>query len=157
MRILGIVALCATLGDCATITKGTTQTVAIDTPGVPGATCTIQTQSGPRGVVTPGSVVLDKSSSPLPITCTKECYVTGSSIIPSGTETMAAGNVVFGGLLGLGVDAATGAMNKYPDMVTVAMAPDQTCQQPAPPARAKRAGKPKTAAAPPTEDAPAKQ
>ena len=26
---------------------------------------------------------------------------------------MTAGNVVFGGLIGLGVDAASGAMNKY--------------------------------------------
>jgi hypothetical protein len=29
-----------------------------------------------------------------------------------------------GGILGLGVDAATGAMNNYPDIVTVAMIPD---------------------------------
>jgi hypothetical protein len=137
MRIFLIAALCVVVAGCATITKGTTQTVAVDTPGVAGATCTIQTQSGPRGVTTPGSVVLDKSSSPLPITCTKECYVAGSSIIPSGTETMAAGNVVFGGIIGLGVDAASGAMNKYPDMVTVAMMPDPACQ-PAAPARPRR-------------------
>jgi hypothetical protein len=138
MRRFRILAFAFLLVGCATITKGTTQTVAIDTPGVPGATCTIQTQSGPRGAVTPGTVVLDKSSSPLPITCTKECYVAGSSIIPSGTETMAAGNVVFGGVIGLGVDAATGAMNKYPDMVTVAMMPDPACHQPAAPTRRPR-------------------
>ena len=30
---------------------------------------------------------------------------------------MAAGNVIFGGIIGLGVDAASGAMNKYPDVV----------------------------------------
>jgi hypothetical protein len=146
MRIFAILAFALALAGCATITKGTTQTVAIDTPGVPGATCTIQTQSGPRGVVTPGSVVLDKSSSPLPITCTKECYVMGSSIIPSGTEAMAAGNVVFGGFIGLGVDAATGAMNKYPDIVTVAMTPDSACGGPAAPRRPRRTNE---AAAPP--------
>jgi hypothetical protein len=132
MRKLGIVAICAALMGCATITKGTTQTIAVDTPGVPGAVCTIQTQSGPRGVTTPGSVVLDKSSASLPITCTKECYVMGSSIIPSGTEAMAAGNVLLGGVIGLGVDAASGAMNKYPDVVTVAMSPDPACGAPAP-------------------------
>ena len=32
----------------------------------------------------------------------------GSSIIPSNTEAMAAGNVIFGGVIGLGVDAASG-------------------------------------------------
>jgi hypothetical protein len=146
MRILAILELAPMLIGCATITKGTTQTVAIDTPGVPGAVCTIQTQSGPRGVTTPGPVVLDKGSAPLPITCTKECYVTGSSIIPSGTEAMAAGNVVFGGLIGLGVDAATGAMNKYPDLVTVAMTPDPACGGPAVPRRPRRTSE---AAAPP--------
>jgi hypothetical protein len=49
-------------------------------------------------------------------------------MIPSNTEAMAAGNVVFGGIIGLGVDAASGAINKYPDMVTVAMSPDPTCR-----------------------------
>ena len=42
---------------------------------------------------------------------------------------MAAGNVLLGGVIGLGVDAASGAMNKYPDLVTVAMVPDQACRQ----------------------------
>jgi hypothetical protein len=51
---------------------------------------------------------------------------------------MAAGNVVFGGFIGLGVDAATGAMNKYPDIVTVAMTPDPACGVPVAPRRPKR-------------------
>ena len=139
MRKFFILALGLALVGCATITKGTTQTIAIDTPGVPGAMCTIQTQSGPRGVTTPGNVALDKGSSPLPITCTKECYVMGSSIIPSNTETMAAGNVLLGGVIGLGVDAATGAMNKYPDVVTVAMTPDPACGATVAPRRPHRA------------------
>jgi hypothetical protein len=133
MRTIGLVALVValsfSLSGCATITKGTTQTVAIDTPGVAGATCTITTQNGPKIVATPGTVVLDKGSTALPIQCTKACYATGSSVIPSGTEAMAAGNVIFGGLIGLGVDAASGAMNKYPDVVTVAMTPEPTCRQ----------------------------
>ncbi len=66
----------------------------------------------------------------------------GSSIIPSGTEAMAAGNVVFGGLIGLGVDAASGAMNKYPDVVTVAMTPDPACGGPRRPRRTSEAGPP---------------
>lgn len=89
-------------------------------------------------VTTPGTIVLSKGSTALPIQCTKDCYMMGSSVIPSGTEAMTAGNVVFGGLIGLGVDAASGAMNKYPDIVTVAMTPDQSCQAPATPRRAPR-------------------
>lgn len=133
LRTVACLAGALLLAACATITKGTTQIVAIDTPGVPGATCTIQTQSGPETVVTPGSVTLSKGSSALPIQCAKECYVNGASIIPSGTEAMTAGNVIFGGVIGLGVDAASGAMNKYPDVVTVAMTPDPACRQAPPP------------------------
>jgi len=33
---------------------------------------------------------------------------------------MTAGNVIFGGIVGLGVDAASGAMNKYDSGVEVA-------------------------------------
>jgi hypothetical protein len=57
---LVIVACAVSLVACATITKGTTQVVAIDTPGTPGATCTIQTQNGPQLVTTPGSRDSDK-------------------------------------------------------------------------------------------------
>jgi hypothetical protein len=118
------------LGGCATITRGTTQSVAVDTPGVQGATCVIQTQSGPQTVVTPGTVTLSKGSTSLPIQCKKECYLDGVSIVPAGTEAMAAGNVIFGGVIGLGVDAASGAMNKYPDIVTVGMQQDPKCSSP---------------------------
>jgi len=138
MRKFGVLALALVLVGCATITKGTTQTIAVDTPGAPGATCTIQTPSGPRGVVTPGNVTLDKQSAALAISCTKECYLTGTSMIPSNTESMAAGNVLLGGVIGLGVDAASGAMNKYPDLVTVAMTPDQSCGRSGPPRRRSR-------------------
>jgi hypothetical protein len=135
LRYLVIVACATPLIACATITKGTTQLAAIDTPGAPGATCTIQTKDGPQLVTTPGSVTLSKGSAALPVSCTKECYLPGSGVIASNTEATAAGNVVFGGLIGLGVDAATGAMNKYADQVTVAMIQDQSCRRGEPPPR----------------------
>lgn len=127
MQKFAVLALALVLVGCATIT---TQTIAVDTPGAPGATCTILTPSGPRGLTTPGNVTLDKQSAALAITCTKECYLAATSMIPSNTESMAAGNVLLGGVIGLGVDAASGAMNKYPDLVTVAMVPDQACGPP---------------------------
>lgn len=126
-RAIAIVA-CLLLVACATITKGTTQVVAVDTPGVPGSSCTISTKAGPQMVMTPGTLTLEKGSEPLPISCTKTCYLTGQSIVPSNAEAMAAGNVIFGGVIGLGVDAASGAMYKYPDIVTVAMNPDPACR-----------------------------
>jgi hypothetical protein len=43
---------------------------------------------------------------------------------------MTAGNVIFGGIVGLGVDAASGAMNKYDSGVEVIMTPLPGCGQP---------------------------
>ena len=43
---------------------------------------------------------------------------------------MTAGNIVFGGLIGLGVDAASGAMNTYDPSVEVVMTPMPGCGAP---------------------------
>ena len=43
---------------------------------------------------------------------------------------MTAGNVLFGGFIGLGVDAASGAMNKYDPGVEVVMTPLPNCGRP---------------------------
>jgi len=122
--------LCASqLQGCATITKGTTQAVAIDTPGAAGATCTLTSSGiGSKSVVTPASLVLDKSQQNISVTCKKKCFQDAVGIIPSYTETMTAGNVLVGGVVGLGVDAMSGAMNKYVDNNQFTMVPIQGCR-----------------------------
>jgi hypothetical protein len=45
---------------------------------------------------------------------------------------MTAGNLLLGGVIGVGVDAATGAMNKYSNTNQVIMSPGPNC-----PAKAK--------------------
>src|SRR5689334_9040204 len=110
-----MVLLCASivLGGCATVVKGTDQQVSLDTPGYPGATCTLTSNAfGMRRVVTPAVVDLPKSKHNVAVNCKKGC-AKGSGVISSGVEAMTAGNVIVGGVIGLGVDAATGAMNKY--------------------------------------------
>jgi hypothetical protein len=125
-------ALALALAGCATITRGTTQNVGIDTPGVPGAVCTVTTTVGPQMVSTPGVVVLAKSSAALPVRCTKACYQDGGGILGSTFEAMSAGNLIFGGVIGIGVDAMSGAMNKYPDQISVPMIPIPGCGAPPP-------------------------
>jgi hypothetical protein len=51
-------------------------------------------------------------------------------VLASETEIMTAGNVVFGGVIGLGIDAASGAMNKYQPGVDVIMSPIPNCGAP---------------------------
>src|SRR6186997_19482 len=107
--------VCATsvfLGSCSTIVKGSEQQISVNTPGVPGAMCQLQSPAiGTRMVQTPANITLPKSKRNVTVSCTAQCYSPGVSTLASHTEVMTAGNVVFGGLIGLGIDAASGAMN----------------------------------------------
>jgi hypothetical protein len=114
---------------CATITKGTTQAVSINTPGVPGAQCTLTSSAiGTKVVHTPGTIVLEKGQDGVSVYCKKECYSDGVGVIASNVEAMAAGNIIAGGVIGLGVDAASGAMNKYNTDNQFAMTPIPGCR-----------------------------
>jgi len=91
---------------------------------VQGAMCTLTSPAiGTRTVQTPGNIVLPKSKHNVSVACVKQCYSDGVGVLASETEIMTAGNVVFGGLIGLGVDAASGAMNRYEPGVDIAMSP----------------------------------
>lgn len=129
VMVLAAVGTLVSVGGSATITKGTTQSVSIDTPGAPGASCTLTSAAiGTKTVVTPTSLVLDKGHENIAVTCKKECFQDAVGIIPSHTETMAAGNLLVGGVVGLGVDAVSGAMNKYNDTNQFAMVPNPSCK-----------------------------
>ena len=117
------------IGGCATLTKGTTQAVALNTPGAVGAQCTLNSNAiGTKVVTTPATITLDKSQESITVLCKKECFQDGSTVIASNTETMAAGNLLLGGVVGLGVDAVSGAMNKYNADNQVAMVPIPGCR-----------------------------
>ncbi|MEQ1717986.1 MAG: hypothetical protein ABL907_18760 [Hyphomicrobium sp.] len=119
------------LGGCASITKGTTQSISLDTPGAPGASCTLTSEGiGSKTVSTPATLMLDKSQHNVAVACKKECYQDGVGIIASSTESMTAGNILVGGVVGLAVDAASGAMNKYNDVNQIAMVPVPGCKGP---------------------------
>jgi hypothetical protein len=125
---------------CATITRGTSQIVVINTPGVPGATCTLTSASiGTQTAATPATVTLQKGRDNIAVHCSKDCYQDGTGVVASNLEGMAAGNLLLGGVVGLGVDAASGAMNSYSSEVQIAMAPIPGCRPgatpPAPSAR----------------------
>jgi hypothetical protein len=120
--------LVAMLLGCATIVKGTDQQVALDTPGYPGANCRLSSSFlGVRQAVTPAILTLPKSKHDIAVECQKGC-ARGSGVIESHTEAMTAGNVLLGGAIGLGVDAASGAMNKYSAQNQVVMSIDPACK-----------------------------
>lgn len=129
MRIGILLAGLMILPGCSTIVRGTTQAVAVQTPGVEKAECELHSEGiGSKQVVTPATIVLDKSQHDIEVSCHKRCYTDGRGVIQSHTEEMAAGNVLVGGVVGLGVDAASGAMNKYEPEVHISMTPIRGCK-----------------------------
>jgi len=99
--------------------------------------CTLSSPAvGTRTVRTPGTIVLPKSKHDVAVNCVKQCYTTGVGVLVSEIEIMTAGNVLFGGVIGLGIDAASGAINKYQPGIEIAMSPIPNCGAPK-----KRAGR----------------
>ncbi len=70
---------------------------------------------------TPGIIEVSKSKHELTLTCEKRGYQTAVHVIPSDVEAMTIGNVLLGGVIGLAIDAGTGALNKYDANVTVTL------------------------------------
>jgi hypothetical protein len=107
---------------CASIVNGNQQSVSVNTGRVQGATCSLENNKGKWFVSqTPGSVMVHRSYDDLKIACQKPGYGIASSHIASKTKGMAFGNVVFGGVIGAGVDMADGAAYDYPTEIEVPM------------------------------------
>ncbi len=126
-RSLVAVALLGTaLSGCASIIKGSSQEIAITTPPTSGASCTLTNSRGQWTVTTPAPVTVKRSKRVVKIDCTKDGYQEASATIPSGFEEWTLGNLILGGAIGFGVDAGTGAINKYPSTFEVPMSPSKT-------------------------------
>lgn len=121
-RLLAPLLLVATLPACATITTGTTATISVMTEP-PGAACTLRRQGDVVGVVnpTPGSVTVSKSIHAIDVNCTRAGYGPGMGAISSQFQAMTVGNILIGGVVGVVVDAASGAAGTYPGSVTIAL------------------------------------
>jgi hypothetical protein len=124
MRSIGIVALSVMLGGCASVTRGTTENISISsTPS--GVEAMVSGLEVPTTCTTPCAVVA-KRSADITITFQKEGYESQTVQLTkevSGTGAAGfAGNLLAGGLIGMGVDAATGAATDHkPNPVIVTM------------------------------------
>ena len=108
---------------CATVTRGTKDVLIVETEP-PGATVTCS--NGMTGT-TPTSFKLPRKDD-IQLTIEKPGYETVTVDVRSGVSTGGsvgmAGNVLLGGLVGAGIDAATGAMNSLkPNPVQVNLVP----------------------------------
>jgi len=72
--------------------------------------------------VTPGSIRLDKSKNDLSVTCSKEGFQTATVAHAPSFGGATFGNIIAGGVIGVVVDAASGANYTYPDDIRIEMA-----------------------------------
>lgn len=122
---MAVACLAAGLGACGSITRGTTEKMAfLSEP--PGAAMT--TTKGYACPATPCSLEVDRSDE-FDVTFVKPGY--RPEIVPVRTKVVGAGaagmagNILAGGIIGIGVDAATGAaMDHVPNPVSVTLVPD---------------------------------
>lgn len=124
--VLGAVSLILLTG-CATVVSGTQQNVFIDTPHVSGASCKLTDSKNGTWFLesAPGSVSVHKGNGPLNIVCTKAAYERGVVSVEEGFSGATLGNIILGGGIGIFIDAASGAAQKYPDKIIVWMKPDR--------------------------------
>jgi hypothetical protein len=124
-RLLCALLLAGSLPACATITSGTSQSLSVLTEPA-GATCTVTREDAVLGVVnpTPGTLTVSKSARDMSVRCTRAGHSPGVASVVPQFQVMTAGNILIGGFIGLAVDAASGAMSRYPESVTVALPPE---------------------------------
>ena len=123
--LVGLVLSIAVSG-CATITSGGFQTIDIRTEPE-GADCRFSRDGNAVARVspTPGPILVGKSAGSISVLCRKNGYEDTTGTIGSGFQPMTLGNILLGGIIGVVVDASTGAMTKYPDAVTFLLIPHE--------------------------------
>ena len=110
---------------CATITRGRYQKVEV-VSSPPGAKACASGQC----VTTPGTLTL-KRNSPHGVLIEKEGYVAETAKLTSGVGPAIIGSLIFGRVIGLGVDATSGAIYKLrPETINVSLKQIESPPQP---------------------------
>jgi len=126
-RRIAIAAIAAVgLSGCATIVQGSTQTVSVTTKPEDGAKCELKNSQGTWYLTSPGSVTVHKTKTDLEISCSKEGVGKGTATAKATFGGTTFGNVLAGGLVGVAVDAASGANFYYNSPVEVILTADGT-------------------------------
>ena len=121
----GVIAIATFCSGCASIVGGQNQSISVTTASdgndVEGAKCSLQNDKGSWYATTPGSVTVRRSYRDLLVTCKLDGVDPGTASVKSTTKALAFGNAIFGGVIGVAVDTASGAAYDYPNSIRVAM------------------------------------
>jgi hypothetical protein len=134
---------------CASVVNGHNQSVSVTTQSkgadVAGAKCTLTNDKGVWYLTTPGSVDVHRSYGDMAVACKLAGLDDGIAAVTSATTAAVFGNILVGGVIGAGVDVATGAAYNYPNVIPIVMgrttivhatqpdAPGASAKSPAPP------------------------
>jgi hypothetical protein len=135
-RVLLAVATAAwvCLSGCASIVNGHNQSVSVTTSNkgqeVAGAKCTLSNDKGTWYLSSPGSTSVQRSYGDLSVKCDMADLPSGVRVVKSSTTAAVFGNILVGGVIGAGIDVATGAAYNYPTLIPVAMGQTGTYSTP---------------------------
>jgi formylglycine-generating enzyme required for sulfatase activity len=112
-----------TISGCATVASDNTQPVSVSTTGCPGAKCILRNNDGVSYVTTPGTVLVDKDYADLNVSCKHDDYqdIRFSGSWESKTGGWVFGNILIGGLIGVGIDVISGNAYEYPNSILIPM------------------------------------
>ncbi len=115
-----------TVTGCATIVRGSLQSVIVNT-SPPGAACIFNRDGRIIATAepTPKTVDIEKGRKDIVVTCSRRGYKEASAPLLSTFEGWTFGNILFGGLIGVAVDAGSGAMHDYPQSIRITLIPEQ--------------------------------
>jgi hypothetical protein len=119
MRILLLTSFLCILSGCATIVKDDSQPVAFSSEPQDAI---IRLNNMPIGK-TPSTIMVKRKMGETMIEISKDGYKTEAFPLDKSVASMTFGNIIFGGLIGIGVDAATGKNTNYVDSVHVNLIP----------------------------------
>jgi hypothetical protein len=119
------ICLCV-LSGCSSIIEGTSQEIMVNTNPA-GAACSINRQEMciARVDPTPGAATIKKTKYDITIVCNKGGYQEATYLNHSGVAGATFGNIIAGGLIGWGIDSASGADNKYETPVNITLVPEE--------------------------------
>lgn len=109
---------------CATVMKGSSQDITVtSTPD--GASCQVAKGAAQVATIpsTPAIVKLNRGSEDTTVTCTKPGFDRTAVTMTSSFNGATFGNILLGGVVGVVVDASTGANYTYQDKVNVTLPP----------------------------------
>ena len=125
IKAIGLLLVALLVSGCASVIEGGDQVINVSVAGCEDhvdVTCTVTNDEGTSKLIPPASVSVDKDKDELTVMCeSKDGGARGEFTVESTYEAWNAGNILLGGVIGIGVDAATGAMWKYPDTIVVPM------------------------------------